>query len=284
MKHYVIRIDGGLGNQMSQYAFYKKMMKHYNGRDVSFKVDYSTYKKTSIHNGFELFDIFNINETKAPQATKLELIKARNSLLGGKIYYQNYESGYPEQLQLYSIDDHNDYYFHGTWHSYDYREIMDELKKDFMFVKPLSEKNRKVLAEIREKEAVSIHVRRGDYVKEGLDILSKDYYRKAVDIVSERISAENRKFYIFSDDKQFVSDYFGFIPADELEIVEGNTGENAYVDMQLMSECKHNIIANSTFSYWAAMLNDNPDKIVIKPFMQTKERESWNNEGWIRLN
>lgn len=277
----IVRIDGGLGNQMSQFAFMCKLKKYYPNTRI--KADYSAYKHQKIHNGFELTRIFNITDEDLPQASFFEIIKSKNNLLGGNIVYQKYESGYAEDLSVYHLSENRNYYFHGTWHSYDYSEILDELRTFFKFKNQLTSNNKAMENAMRSTNSVSIHVRRGDYIKEGLAIISKDYYRKAVKIIQERREGEELEYFIFSDDKEFVKKYFDFLPAERLHFVEGNFGEKSYIDMQLMSCCKYNILANSTFSYWAALLNDNSEKIVIKPFMQTPERESWVNEGWIRL-
>ena len=277
----VVRIDGGLGNQMSQYAFYTKIKRHY--PNVNVYADYSTYKKNPVHNGFELIKIFDINSSKLPQASFLDIQMSRQEILGGKIIMQQYASGYPEDEQLYALTDNRSYYFHGTWHSFDYSEVMTELRRDFTFKKGLSEKNQSIKALMDATQSVSIHVRRGDYIKEGLDIIGKDYYFNAIQLVQNKCKETKLDYFIFSDDKEYIHSFFDFIPENQLHIVAGNTGKDSYLDMQLMSSCKHNIIANSTFSYWAAMLNPNIDKIVVKPFMQTAERESWNNEGWFRL-
>lgn len=277
----VVRIDGGLGNQMSQYAFYTKIKHRYQNAKIF--ADFSSYRNNPIHNGFELFKIFNIDSSKLPQAGIVDLQMSRRKFLGGRIIMQRYLSGYPEDELLYTLPNTKNYYFHGAWHSFDYAEIMMELWSDFTFKGSLSGENQFIKKLMDDSNSVSIHVRRGDYIKEGLDIVGKDYYRSAVQLVQKKCNSMDLEYFIFSDDKEYILSYFDFIPKERLHIVTGNTGETSYIDMQLMSSCKHNILANSTFSYWAAMLNPNSEKIVIKPFMQTAERESWHNEGWIRL-
>lgn len=279
----IVRFDGGLGNQMSQYAFMSKLKLYYPSTEI--KADYSGYKQQKIHNGFELMKVFNFTENDLPQASFFEILRAKGKIFfeGGKIIYQKYESGYPEDLSLYELPNNYNYYFNGTWHSNDYTDLLKNLREAFSFKIPLSLENQALKNDMINSNSVSIHVRRGDYVKEGLAIISKDYYKNAVNIIRERLLNQELDYYIFSDDKDFVKSYFDFLPAKNVHFVEGNSGKDSFVDMQLMSCCKHNIIANSTFSYWGAMLNSNLDKICIKPFMQTNERESWENEGWLRL-
>lgn len=277
----VVKFMGGLGNQMSQYAFYQKLRTFY--PCVPIKGDYSIYKKQSIHNGFELFDIFDIDEKKLPVASKLDVLRCSGKLGKGQIINQQYVSGYPEDQANYHLSQKGSYYFSGTWHNCDYSGIRETLVRDFDFIKPLSQKNKDYLNEMVSTDSVSIHLRRGDYVQEGLDILGKEYYTSAVDLIKQKSGTTDFDYFIFSDDEAYARHWINFLAASKLHFVTGNTGTDSYVDMQLMSHCKHNILANSTFSYWGAMLNQNPEKIVVKPKMQTKDRESWITNGWYRL-
>ena len=128
---------------------------------------------------------------------------------------------------------------------------------------------------IQSTESVSIHVRRGDYldpIYEGkFDLLRDDYYRAAVARMKEIY--EKPHFFIFSDDKDFIKEAFDWIPAEERTIVNGNTGSDSWKDMYLMSNFEHAIIANSTFSWWAAWLNLNPNKLVFVP-------SPWHQDHW----
>ena len=111
--------------------------------------------------------------------------------------------------------------------------------------------------------------------------LGRDYYEKAVDYIKEKV--ENPRFFIFSDDVDFVNKEFDWL-SDKC-IVTGNEGDESYRDMQLMSLCKHNITANSTFSQWGALLNKNKDHITVYPgaYLKDRDNEVKNFEGWIRL-
>lgn len=151
-------------------------------------------------------------------------------------------------------------------------DINWELKKVFQFKPLLDEKNLSVASEIASSDSVSIHVRRGDFanpVATGniYPVYGRDYYKKAIEIIQEKVFVP--KFYIFSDDIEWVSDNLDFI--DNRVIVNHNSIDKGYADLWLMSICKHNIITNSTFSWWAAWLNDNPEKVVVCP-------EKWRND------
>ena len=179
---FIVRIDGGLGNQMSQYAFMTKLKLKYPNTEI--KVDYSAYKNQKIHNGFELMRVFNILESDLPQASSFEILRTKAKLLGGKVIYQKYESGYAEDFSLYQLPDNRNYYFHGAWHSNDYTDLLDDLRVAFSFKNKLSLENQELQDAIVNSNSVSIHVRRGDYIKEGLAIISKDYYKNAVNVIS----------------------------------------------------------------------------------------------------
>lgn len=287
----VVRFSGGLGNQISQYAF-SRLLYHINSNRV-IKYDCSYYDQVREHNGFELSLIFK--NIKIDEVTNLELFKVArvvqckyvviNSVLKNifhnkeNIYTQNYVSTYPEDIKLL-CKDFDDKYLIGVFHNYNYDSIIDTLREELSFPVLDDVKNKNVLNNIRIKNSVSIHVRKGDYEKYNLDILGIDYYKRAIEIISSKV--ENPYFFIFSDDSLYIRTNFTFLK-DSYEIIDWNKNINSYKDMQLMSECKHNIIANSTFSYWAAYLNKNVNKIVIRPKYITKDRLSWSKDEWISI-
>lgn len=118
--------------------------------------------------------------------------------------------------------------------------------------------------------AISVHVRRTDYVNSGRFNLTQGYYTRAMEYIAKIV--ENPHFYIFSDDINWVEKNMEFNYPHTF--VKGNMEQDSYIDMWLMSQCKHNIIANSTFSWWGAWLNNNPEKIVIAPNVWGKESQS----------
>ena len=130
--------------------------------------------------------------------------------------------------------------------------------------------------------SVSVHVRRGDYLlpKNAVYIrLSKEYYDKVMSYFTQRF--DNVHFYVFSDGIDWCRENF---KADRITFIDWNTGDDSYKDMQLMSLCKHNIIANSSFSSWAAWLNANPDKIVIRPKeYKTDGQDYYWPDEWIAM-
>ncbi len=160
-----------------------------------------------------------------------------------------------------------------------------KMKKHFVFPEICEDTNLKYAADIEETNSVSIHVRRGDYLldtyKGMFETLGKDYYEGAVNYL--KMCGDNLKFFVFSDDPEFVREEFKWL--HNKEIVVGNSGKRSFRDMQLMSLCKHNIIANSTFSLWGALLNKNAGHITIYPRAYLKNCDSENKrmEGFVRL-
>ena len=180
-------------------------------------------------------------------------------------------------------------YLTGYWQSEKYfKDIASILCKEFSPRKPLSARTEILRETMQRAGSVAIHIRRGDYVTNSQTnqmhgVLSLDYYREAMDYIASR--HDKVMFYLFSDDVAWLRE--NFPESTQLHIVEPADSSRSYEDMILMSSCNHNIIANSSFSWWAAWLNGHTDKIVIAP-------QKWFNkadmdtsdlipENWIRL-
>jgi hypothetical protein len=141
-----------------------------------------------------------------------------------------------------------------------------QLRRCFRFKNKLKGKNLVIASEIKMKNSVSIHIRRGDYLhnKKNTSLYAtcnSKYYFEAIKIINS--SVEKPFFFVFSDDIPWAKKIFKNMR--NFKFITGNCGELSYIDMQLMSLCKHQIIANSTFSWWAAWLNKNDNKIIISP-------------------
>jgi hypothetical protein len=294
----IILIFNGLGNQMSQYALYLAK-KQYNP-SVRFLYFPSTYDDQ--HNGFELDKVFKI---KMPKDVKyyilfyiysLYLLKDKKGIKGKfirklinylkvNVIYENFTTYAFNPSYLLKNSGFN--YYWGGWHCEKYfNEIKDELSGVFHFI--IDEKDTRTIKlqkEIQNKMSVSIHLRRGDYLSKRLvnvfgDVCDIEYYNKAIHYIQQHI--ENPYFYIFSDDKQWIKENFKL---PNSVIVDFNKGNDSWKDMYLMSQCKHNINANSTFSWWSAWLNNNPDKIVVVPnrFSLQEDSQEVYPESWIKI-
>lgn len=158
-------------------------------------------------------------------------------------------------------------YLAGYWQSEKYfSDASEAIRADFTFRTPLSKKNAELAERVGQTNSVSLHVRRGDYVSSAKTnathgFCSLDYYRAAVLHMAAHI--EQPEFFIFSDDMAWVK---ANLKIDfPCRYVDHNQGAESYNDMRLMSLCKHHVIANSSFSWWGAWLNPNPNKTVIAP-------------------
>lgn len=263
----IIKIHGGLGNQMFCYIVYKKILLI--GKEIYVDIK-DTYKS---HNGYELENIFNIKTIKADINTSIYysdsnsniLQRVRRKIFGRRKTFFKEKIEFKYDNNIFNID--NDKYLSGYWQSIKYLEgIEDEIRKDFTFKNKLDNKNLEALNLINNSNSISIHIRRGDYFRGNNEklfgnIATVDYYKKAMKIIEEKI--ENPVYFVFSNDMEWVKENIEF--KCEANYIDWNVGEDSYKDMQLMSNCKHNIIANSTFSWWGAWLNNNQNKIVIAP-------------------
>lgn len=260
-------LSGGLGNQMFQYAMYLSLKR--NG--INTRIDISLFRHVKMHNGYELRRVFGIDE-KPIDKTGIHLLWLR---LLKKI----------KPTLLYSRDtlhfDPNTLfnkkkYIDGYWQSELYFKNIDSTIRNVFQFQNIDLRNINIAKAMSNCESVSLHIRRGDYTTFGMPIIGEDYYIKAVNLLLSRL--DNAIFYIFSDDC-----FEAKRIADDLKInyyiISHNKGEDSYKDMYLMSKCKHNIIANSSFSWWGAWLNSNPNKIVIAP----KWLYDFNCKTWIEI-
>lgn len=293
----IISVGAGLGNQMFEYSFFLRMKSVYPETGIFIDPDYAF---PSAHNGYELESVFGIQAEKTDKKNVFRygdaaylLNSSEKNLLVNKIRrklgikkssffaQKDFTEYYPELL---SLDISKSWYLFGPFaNSAYFSEIEDEIKGRFVF--PDIDKHNEQLAwGITHSESVSIHVRRGDYVEWGIDTLSKEYYHRAIELIIEKkgIPKEKIRFFVFSDDEKYVKELFCGV--DNVNYVTGNTGLNSFRDMQLMSLCKHNIIADSTFSFWGAYLNKNPDKIVVGPNRPFKGcKNPFSCDDWFRL-
>ncbi len=274
----VIQFLGGLGNQMFEYALYYSFQK----KGCISKIDLSQYKKEVTHNGYELERIFGVNGkyASALEKRKWKLISKLLYLFFGKPYKEK-----PSQQYLYNpkVSKIRNGFLKGYWQTEKYfSQIELELRKKFIFPKLEGKGNIDVAQKIIANKSVSLHIRRGDYLFGGRDCsLSINYYQKAIDYINKHV--DNPCFFIFSDNIEWARENIKIINAN---YIDWNKKNESYVDMQLMSMCSHNIIANSSFSWWGAWLNNNKNKIVIAPEKWMPDINTEINllpENWIKI-
>lgn len=263
----IIKIMGGLGNQMQQYALYEK----FKYRNIEVKLDISWFREDINHQTnrkLELMKFPFIQLDYCTQAEK-ELLLSKNSMVqkmvskflsDKKIVYIE-ETMYDPKLLEFQTK-----YLEGYWAcDLYYSDIMKRLQQMFRFPASSNFKNSKWIEKIKNENAVSIHIRRGDYLNSENselfgNICTDQYYESAIARIKEK--TESPRFYIFTDDINYVKEKYS---DQEFTLVDWNQGEDSFYDMCLMSHCKHNICANSTFSMWGARLNQNKEKIIIRP-------------------
>ncbi len=276
---------GGLGNQMFQYAMYRAL--ELDGHDV--KLDTAEFDSYALHNGYELERVFSLIPDrivyKHSSGKIMQFIMRVMKKLNIYHYFQqNYYTEERYEKQPPNLNE--DTYLHGYWQSEKYFiKHRDAILKDFNFP-PANAENKRVIDLIAQVNSVSLHVRRGDYINHSElgGICDLAYYQKAIAYIREKVA--NPHFFVFSNDLDWCKDN---LPLNSnVTYVDFNTGEYSFRDMQLMSLCKHNIVANSSFSWWGAWLNVNPDKIVITPsrwFNNTKyDTTDIIPHSWYKIN
>lgn len=244
---------GGLGNQMFQYALLLALRDR--GHEVVADISYYNYVK--MHNGYELEHVFGIKDElinkRGLHLYKLRLLdKWRPS-----VFYFGDRFSFNEELLCSPRK-----YLSGYWQDERYfKSVEDKVRKAFIF-RDIDDANKQIASEMQERNSISLHLRRGDYSAFGMAEIGENYYKSAVEEMHSKLNAPY--FYVFSDDKDAVKRMMEELGV-AYEVISRNTGKDSFKDMYLMSQCKHNIIANSSFSWWGAWLNGNKEKIVIAP-------------------
>lgn len=288
----IIQIAGGLGNQLQQYALYRKFIR----LGVETRLDLSWFdalkeKKDEgiTRREFELGCFDRLIFETCSKEEKERLIgsdgifgKLRRRLFPTSIHWFHESKMYHPEIFMFE-----DMYLSGYFacEKY-YADIIYDLREKIQFPPSDNPLNREMAEEMYSCNSVSMHIRRGDYLnpenKELFgDICTSAYYKRAMELIRDNVADPH--FYIFSDDISYVKKEF---EGNDYTIVDINTGESSFYDMWLMSRCKHNICANSTFSFWGARLNPNDYKIMIRPtiqknsqvFVKEEMEELWS--GW----
>lgn len=270
----IVNIIGGLGNQMWQYAMLVALRERHPNEDIFYNASF--YNGYPLHNGFELDRLFNIT---AKQASIHDIRKVYHHFVGRYFFLKVYTHFFPatkyeirepriNPINKSYLERQGDAYYNGYWADHRYFDnSRNQLLKEFSLKEPLDIRNSSFLEELKGKNLCSIHVRRGDYLNstEFKGICGIDYYERAIKEVRKKFASEVT-FLVFSNDitwcRENLQQFFGAI---EAIYVDWNIGRESYKDMYIMSICRANIIANSSFSWWGAYLNESPNKIVVSP-------------------
>ena len=268
----ISHINGGLGNQMFQYAA-GRTLAHLNKTYI--KLDTSSYSENKLRS-FDLLS-FNANIGFATKEEISSLLPVHNfekafqylTPLKKRSYYREKEFRFDKKV----LDLGRNVYLKGYFQSEKYfLPAKDIIISEFTFKKELVKNIQDFSVSLKKQGSVSVHIRRGDFDKDPVTTdyhgtLDISYYNSAIELARSKIP--NATFYFFSDNIDWVKENLSISNA---VFVSGNITKNHLEDLYLMSKCQHNIIANSSFSWWGAWLNESPGKIVIAP-------DKWFNKG-----
>jgi hypothetical protein len=293
----IIKLQGGLGNQLFQYALGWALSLQ---KKTELKFDVSSLQKNvpGITKREYNLSVFNIQENFATyeEIAKFQKYKRKpgrkwflyNKLIAdNKKYFQEQQFHFDERV--FGIS--NDCYLEGWWQTEKYfKDIEDVIRKEITVKSPQTGKDAEMAKKIVSVNAVALHIRRGDYVNNPQNVdyfgnLGPNYYKKAVEIITEKFP--NPHLFVFSDDHDWVKK--NIILPYPTTYINHNGSDKNYEDLRLMSQCKHFVIANSSFSWWGAWLAQNPNKIVIGPkkwFNNVKPSVKTDDimpEDWIRI-
>jgi hypothetical protein len=294
----IVRLIGGLGNQMFQYATARAVSLRCGAPLMLDVSGFDHFKGTSRR--YELND-FPIQAALAKECDlALFGLKASPHLkwlyrLKSTLQLGRRHRTWPIHREPHFHFDakvaalHAPIYLDGYWQSEKYfLPYADILRREFSPALPLERENAAFAAAIDAVNAISLHVRRGDYVADPATnrfhgLCSLDYYRRAVDYIKARVEAPH--LFIFSDDRDWTRNHLRFeLPTT---FVDANPPDRGYRDMQLMARCRHHIVANSSFSWWGAWLNASQEKIVIAPrrwfASDANDTRDLIPETWVKL-
>lgn len=289
----IIKFYGGLGNQLFQYAMLVAVREHFKEETL---MDTSVYASYGLHNGLEINRIFN---TSAQEATKEQIKKVSrfttNYKLSRVFHYllpakktefkeRTFGRYYPEALEL-----QGDCLYDGYWQHHEYfADCRDAILNEFSVRKPLDQLNQECFdAYAASSKFVSVHVRRGDFLNSKLyrGLCGKEYYVAAIN-KAKKLVGNDAHFVFFSNDIPWCKENLASLVKDgHYAFATNNTGADSYKDMILMSACRVNIIANSSFSWWGAYLNQREDKVVIAPkvWINKKMPNPIQMPEWIKI-
>ncbi len=301
----VVSLIGGLGSQMFKYAFYLALKEKCPGEcliDTSFFLQRKSWNGYELNRlfGIEAPDLKNrltreqINSITEKKSSYIDECLKYLSKKGKVSYYfmgtrYTYSSfplpiyrklrqkvlfflhmcGKHYQYTLEQVITDDNAYFDEYFHNSDqhFRFCKDIVKKAFLFPEFDDEKNKLVSQKMKNEDSIAIHIRRTDHLADNGKLFNNEYYKKSVNYI-KKVNSDKLVFYIFSDDLNWcrlhLSD-IGINKGDEVEFVGWNKEESSYKDMQLMTYCKHNILAISSFSWWGYYLSERDNKIVCAP-------------------
>lgn len=263
----IVRIYGGLGNQLFQYALYRSLEEKgkeaYLDTRILKSEDYRDVRNITLFPSIKIKEADSKLCIHVADSSRVIYSRLRRKIFGRKKTYVEEDYNLHFQAEIFNMDY---VYLAGCWQSELYfKQIREALLEELNFPKMIGTKNRELLTRITNCNSVSLHIRRGDYLTGRAKqlyggICTHEYYRNAMEYMQKKY--DNVHFYIFTNDVGWALEKY---QGTNVTVVDWNQGAEDYLDMHLMSKCRHNIIANSSFSWWGAWLNQNRDKEVVCP-------------------
>lgn len=305
----IVKLQGGLGNQMFQYAFGKALEKKLNCKVLFDKINYDNIQSTIIGNTgkdangicvrkYEL-GIFHPEIEFATEEQIKECIGDETTIKSiypgiiRKIFhipkYKTISNRIIEKdyciIQNDLLKNYDKAYYEGYFQNEEYFKNIEQFIRNTFVLPPLKDNdyyNKELLQKITNTEnSVFVHVRRDDYLNIGCTI-SNDYYKKAAKYIAQKI--DNPKFFVFcAEDPDFIKNEFDIGFDFEFIGEKNKTPETYYENMRLMMTCKHSILANSSYSWWAAWLSEYKGKIVIAPTPWLNNKDKIICKNWIKI-
>lgn len=305
----IIRICGGLGNQMFQYSMYLTLKQKYPNQTI--KTETFHYFLENEHNGLELEKLFNITLNNA---TKKELRKIYNGIIPSKKYEKmspklkkfilnKFQYKYlsllnhlkKKKAKSLILDSENneylekidnleigDWYLRGFWQRTEYYEnIRPLLMKTFPLNCNLNSQEKKILKELKEGKYIAVHVRGGDFINPKYNLCHKEYYKDAI----SKFQNIEKKLIIFTDDKNYAKT---LLKEFNISIILSHGIEKSLIDMYMLSHAKNIIVSNSTFSFWGAYLSNISNQKVVAPKYASFDGKNYrfypSRKNWIIIN
>ena len=284
MNMLIFRLSGGLGNQFFSFATAYQICKN---KNQVFGLDVSTQCSKWFFRDFDIshYDIhydkqicYRLGDDKIDHLLLNHVCRrAAIGLFTPTVRERKTRTYDPEVFDF----NYKTAYIIGDWQSYKYfRDSEEEIRNMFVYQDPLTKEATALRTEIMaQPQSVGVHFRRGDYVNLNITIDPK-YYRDAIEIMAKRL--DNPVFYCFSEDLEYVRQTVSDLPY-QFKYVEYESDQKGIEDFELLRSCKSIIVCNSTYSWWAAWLNGNKDKIVIHPEMEHWQGEDFWPQEWEKI-
>jgi len=267
---------------MFKYAFALVLKKTYPNESVF--IDSRLCRYMGTHNGYELNRLFDLKIRESSFGNVFRLSKRASCSLFYKMsrniyirclsfFYDHPESSYIEDYQSLGqynpsyLNDSRSLYYDVSVQAWQYYKSNEQfIRNSFRFKVSLNDSDKIILKQITDSVSVGIHFRGGDYLmseNSSYNVCSVEYYKRAIDLVKKKY--QKRRFFVFTNDIDYYNSVKDFLFRDENVVLVRNQGKDSFKDMIFMSKCQCQIIANSSFSWWGAWLNERKDRVIIAP-------------------